>query len=393
MSRGTDLFRKPMCLMSTTIFRLPNLHVDRLKISALSLAVVLLIGCSNSHDLELGEERISANETEDIANIIELLANELEHQYIEPKERVLRDTHPKSNGCVRGTFKGQTDLAKEFNYGVFKDAKEYPVWVRFSNSVEERTSDRDKDFRGFGLKLFNVAGERLLEPGDEQHTQDFLFLGHDAFFAKDAKQFFAFFDATFSGNRNWYLATHPLSLWNILQGAQNFGNQLDMNWFGVTPYRLGESNAEGFANTTVKYKLKSCNNTGRQFNEGSDGDEYLREVMEQQLKAGEGCFDFYVQKQLDPNTQLMEDARYAWKEKNSPFINVARITIPSQGLGSPEQQEFCENLSFNPWHGLEVHKPLGSVNRARRDVMKAISDFRLKNNGITREEPTGLEQF
>jgi hypothetical protein len=393
MFRPSDLLRKPALSISASLFRPHILNVGRLKISILSVAIFLIAGCSKSDNLALGEEKVSANETEDIANIIELLANELEHQYIEPKERVLRDTHPKSNGCVRGTFKGNDDLTKEFNYGVFQDSKEYPVWVRFSNSVEERTSDRDKDFRGFGLKLFDVAGDRLPIPGDEQHTQDFLFLGHDAFFAKDAKQFFDFFDANFSGNRNWYLATHPLSLWNILQGSKNFGNQLDMDWFGVTPYRLGERNAEGFANTTVKYKLKACDSTGRKFNESSDGDEYLREVMEQQLKEGQGCFDFYVQKQLDPNKQLMEDARHAWEEKNTPFINVARITIPAQGLGSPEQQEFCENLSFNPWHGLEVHKPLGSVNRARRDVMKAISDFRLKNNGITRKEPTGLERF
>lgn len=393
MSKESDLLCKPLCPIGAVNSRFIIFNVNRLQIFALSLVVLILMGCSQSQNLALGEEEVSNNETQDIANIIELLANELEHQYIEPKERVLRDTHPKSNGCVRGTFQGIGDLSKELNYGVFKDAKEYPVWIRFSNSVEERTSDRDKDFRGFGLKLFNVVGDRLPLPGDEQMTQDFLFLGHDAFFAKDAKQFFDFFDATFSGNRNWYLATHPLSLWNILQGAQNFGNQLDMNWYSVTPYRLGKSNAEGFANTTVKYRLKACDSTGRKFNEDSDGDEYLREVMEQQLKGGQGCFDFYVQKQLDPKKQLMEDARYAWKEKESPFINIARITIPSQGIGSPEQQEFCENLSFNPWHGLEVHKPLGSVNRARRDVMKAISDFRFKNNGITRKEPTGLEKF
>ena len=360
---------------------------------SICISTCLLVACSKQPELQLGEEEVVVNEAETIANIVGLLTNELKHQYVEPKQRVLRDTHPKSNGCVHGTFKASSDIAVEFNYGVFSDEQEHPLWIRFSNSVEERTSDRNDDFRGFGLKLFNVTGERLAVPGDEQHTQDFLFLGHDAFFAKDAQQFFDFFDATFSGNRNQYLVTHPLSLWNIFRGAQVFGNQLDMNWFSVTPYRLGETNAQGFAETTVKYKLQACDNTGREFNEKSDGDDYLREVMSQQLQAGEGCFDFYLQKQLDPKEQLMEDARYAWKEKNTPFIKVARITIPAQDLGSPEQQEYCENLSFNPWHGLEVHKPLGSLNRARRDVMKAISDFRLKTNGIERKEPTGLERF
>lgn len=353
----------------------------------------VLMACSPQPELELGEERLSVNEVKTIDNIIDLLANELNHQYIVPKQRVLRDTHPKSNGCVYGVFKGDSNIADEFKQGVFSGVQEYPVWIRFSNSVEEKTSDRNTDFRGFGMKLFDVNGQRLPVPGDEQHTQDFLFLGHDAFFAKDAEQFFDFFDATFSGNRNRYLVTHPLSLWNIFRGAQNFGNQLDMNWFSVTPYQLGGVNKQGFANTTVKYKLQACNSTRRTFNKDIDGDDYLRTVMTQQLQAGEGCFDFYLQKQLDPSQQLMEDARYAWDEDDSPFIKVARITIPAQGLSSPEQQEFCENLSFNPWHGLEVHKPLGSVNRARRDVMKAISDFRLKTNAIERKEPTGLERF
>jgi len=353
----------------------------------------LLMACSKQPELVLGEEEVVINEAEVIDNIISLLKNELEHQYVEPKERVLRDTHPKSNGCVHGTFSANSDIAEEFKFGVFSGESDYPVWIRFSNSVEERTSDRNEDFRGFGIKLFNVAGTRLPVPGDEQHTQDFLFLGHDAFFAKDAEQFFDFFEATFSGNRNSYLVTHPLSLWNIFRGAQNFGNQLDMDWFSVAPYRLGEISDQGFANTTVKYKLQACESTGRKYNSDSDGDDYLREVMTQQLQNGEGCFDFYLQKQLDAKKQLMEDARYAWKEDNTPFIKVARITIPAQGLGSPEQQEYCENLSFNPWHGLETHKPLGSINRARRDVMKAISDFRLKTNGIERQEPTGLERF
>jgi catalase len=360
---------------------------------AVGISTCLLMACSKQPELQLGEEQAVVNETKTINDIIGLLKGELQHQYVEPKERVLRDTHPKSNGCVHGTFKASSDIAEEFNYGVFSDEQEHPVWIRFSNAVEERTSDRNEDFRGFGLKLFNITGERLPVPGDEQHTQDFLFLGHDAFFAKDAEQFFDFFDATFSGNRNQYLITHPLSLWNIFRGAQVFGNQLDMNWFSVTPYRLGGINEQGFAKTTVKYKLQACADTGREFNQQADGDDYLREVMSQQLQAGEGCFDFYLQQQLDPSKQLMDDARYAWKEKDTPFIKVARITIPAQGLGSPAQQEYCENLSFNPWHGLEVHKPLGSMNRARRDVMKAISDFRLKTNGIERKEPTGLERF
>lgn len=352
---------------------------------------LLLTGCIQYPETGAGEEYISPHEQQDIAGIIDLLTGELEKQY--PESPVLRDTHPKSNGCVHGTFKALENIPPEYQHGVFSSNAEYPVWVRFSNAAEEVTSDRNKDFRGFGLKLFGVEGERLPVPGDEQHTQDFLFLGHDAFFAQDAFQFLEFFEANFEGRRNWYLITHPLSLWNIWQGAQNFGNQLDMDWFGVTPYQLGEMTPSGNAELAVKYKLEACNPTGRTYDADRDGDDYFREVMEAQLKNGEGCFRFMIQKQNDPAEQPIEDARIAWDEEDSPFTEVARITIPSQGLGTPEQLRFCENLSFNPWHGIQAHRPLGSVNRARRDVMKAISDFRLSRNGQQRIEPTGTERF
>ncbi|MGB0910983.1 MAG: catalase, partial [Nitrospirales bacterium] len=71
----------------------------------------------------------------------------------------------------------------------------------------------------------------------------------------------------------------------------------------------------------------------------------------------------------------------------------ATIHIPQQTFTSDAQKLFCEDLSFNPWHGLTAHKPLGGINRARRDEMKTISDLRLKQRGITRIEPTGNESF
>ena len=62
----------------------------------------------------------------------------------------------------------------------------------------------------------------------------------------------------------------------------------------------------------------------------------------------------------------------------------------------PPRQEFCERLTFNAWHGLIVHKPVGGINRARRDVMHAMQDVRLNANGVPRNGPsqvTGVEVF
>ena len=66
---------------------------------------------------------------------------------------------------------------------------------------------------------------------------------------------------------------------------------------------------------------------------------------------------------------------------------------PSQSFSSEAQKNFCENISFNPGHSLVDHEPLGGINRARKVVMKDISDLRLMKNGVKRFEPTGHEEF
>ncbi len=72
-------------------------------------------------------------------------------------------------------------------------------------------------------------------------------------------------------------------------------------------------------------------------------------------------------------------------------MKVATITVPPQVIDTPLHRELDENLAFNPFHCLAEHRPLGGVNRARRDVMKELSDFRLERNGVSRTEPTGDE--
>ena len=50
-----------------------------------------------------------------------------------------------------------------------------------------------------------------------------------------------------------------------------------------------------------------------------------------------------------------------------------------------------ENMSFNPWHSLQDHQPLGSINALRQAVYLAIADFRRKGNQVTIAEPLSAE--
>jgi hypothetical protein len=69
---------------------------------------------------------------------------------------------------------------------------------------------------------------------------------------------------------------------------------------------------------------------------------------------------------------------------------VAKIDIYPQTFATTAQQEFCERLTFNPWHGLQVHRPVGGINRALRDVLPVMQDARLKANGLTKFGPHDL---
>ena len=76
----------------------------------------------------------------------------------------------------------------------------------------------------------------------------------------------------------------------------------------------------------------------------------------------------------------IEDPTVEWSEKISPFESVARITVQPQDFDSREQNLFCDNLSFNPWHALPEHRPIGGINRLRKSVYEAVSAYRHQRN-------------
>ena len=85
--------------------------------------------------------------------------------------------------------------------------------------------------------------------------------------------------------------------------------------------------------------------------------------------------DFMVQ--LRTSAELsVEDSMTEWTEQQAPFYRVATIRIPQGAVYTQEQNAFCEQLSFNPWHALPEHRPLGLTNRLRKVDYDRISRVR-----------------
>jgi hypothetical protein len=54
---------------------------------------------------------------------------------------------------------------------------------------------------------------------------------------------------------------------------------------------------------------------------------------------------------------------------------------------------FAKQLSYNPWHTIAEHRPLGNQSRARRRMYLALSELRHSMNAVPHYEPTGDEVF
>jgi hypothetical protein len=336
-------------------------------------------------DTDLGE---SAWPDEDAANA-EIVEDIRRFVAEHPRDgRLVRDAHPKAHGCVRATFEVRSDLDPGLIAGVFQPGATFPAWVRFSNgNPDPHRADRKPDARGMAIKLMNVPGEKL---SDERGTQDFVLIAHPTFFSADPRRYALLFDRGTSRNP-LRKAAAPLALGPrgaaiaAKAGSKVIASPLEARYWSTVPFRLGT----GPERRAVKYSAIPCQ-AGSEVPKHPEKD-YLRRVLRETLADREACFTFAVQSRV--GDMSVEDPRYEWPEAESPFVPVATLRVPPQTFDSPAQDAFCENLSFNPWHSLPEHRPLGGVNRTRRVVYEAISSFRRGQNGVPAVEPDGTERF
>ena len=111
------------------------------------------------------------------------------------------------------------------------------------------------------------------------------------------------------------------------------------------------------------------------------------------LTAGDVEFDVRLQLQTDPHFMPIENNAVLWPEKLSPRVSVATLRLPRQQFDSPAQMAFARRLSYNPWHCIAEHRPLGNQSRARRQMYWVLSELRHTMNEVPRYEPTGDEVF
>ncbi|MFJ2484407.1 catalase family protein [Pseudomonas sp. NPDC087598] len=301
--------------------------------------------------------------------------------------RYLRDAHAKAHGCVKAQVLVLPQLAQSLQQGVFSEpGKTWQALIRLSNGNAYPQFDSIRDARGMAIKLLDVPGKPLLGDREQQREQDFVMFSHPNFFVSDVAEYRQNVAAQADGKkvmaffpgwdpRTWQIRHLFIALATLSPAPES---PTRTTYFSVSPYKFGESNAKFRVtpdpDNCPAYTLPRQN---------KELPNFLRSALTQQLSTDRvpACFLLQIQRQDANKYMPIEDTSIEWREEDSPFETVARITLPPQDFDTPQQNLDCDNLSFNPWFGIEAHRPIGGINRLRKAVYEAVSDYRHQRNG------------
>jgi hypothetical protein len=163
---------------------------------------------------------------------------------------------------------------------------------------------------------------------------------------------------------------------------------LEGEYFSCVPYLLGAGQAMQYS-----FRPRAATRTRVPRLPLRPPDNYLRDAMVATLGKQDLEFDVLLQLQTDPFLMPVENNAVLWPTKLSARVPAAVLHIPKQKFASPEQLAFAGVLSYNPWHCIPDHRPLGNQSRARKRMYGELSRFRQQMNKVQHYEPTGDEVF
>ncbi|KUN30984.1 hypothetical protein AQJ11_09760 [Streptomyces corchorusii] len=354
---------------------------DRTLLRPLQAAVQWCVNARRRDEhLGLAEERAMPGEAAVAEAIAQQMARFVRRQY-RPGE-AQRAGNTKTYGVVHADFTVRDDLPARLRHGVFRTPATYRAWARFAGPGPLAPPDiKDNGILSIGVKLLGVEGEKLLD--DERWTQDFTGISAPTFTTPDVVENLRLQRHVFAGTPVLYFLdpSHPHLCDMIMQGlyAKTQTSPLEARYWSCAPYLLGEGQA-------MQYSFVPRETT-RSRVPRHPPDDYLRQGLAAALRERDVSFDFLVQVQTDAHRMPVENASVVWPERLSPFVPVATLRLLRQECDPADQFARADRLSFNPWHALPEHRPLGNQNRARRTIYLRLARLRQTMNGTPHQEP------
>ncbi len=337
--------------------------------------------------LKIAEERLLPDEEAYVDSIIQSFRAQM--KLLWKPGLFERGGNTKTHGILRGEFIVHKDLPENLRRGIYAEPRTYKAWVRFSGPGPYITPDIDDvGFMSISIKLVGVPGPKLMD--DEKFTQDMFGVSPPTFVTPDVIANAQLQKESLKNTQIFYFLNfdrhHILDF--IMQGLwiKTQSSPLEAPYFSCVPYLLGEGQA-------MQYSVwpRSSRRTHIPRLPFRPPDDYLRQAMAATLGREDVEFDVKLQLQTDPYLMPIENNGVLWPEKLSPRITAATLRLPKQPFPYPAMLEFARKLSYNPWHSIPEHRPLGNQSRARRRMYETLSQLRHEMNHVPHYEPTGDE--
>ena len=271
-----------------------------------------------------------------------------------------RGLHAKGHAGLLARVTVDEGLADYARQGLFARPGTYKAYVRFSNGGPDRKPDRIPDVRGMAVKILGVEGKKVL--GDAA-TQDFLAIDAVKTPVSSPADFVAIVQAVESGKplrgliKAFGLGRTLVIGFRAATGIKgNPRDLLDVTFNTVLPVAFGPYAARVAFAPIHAPSPPAGKGAGKDYVGPRIAARGAREVLRWEIRA-----QFFT----GPETPI-EDPTINW---SSPFVRLGEIeTVPVDPDGDKGKAlaAFIEKASFDPWHALVEHRPLGAMMRARK---------------------------
>lgn len=315
-----------------------------------------------------------------------------------------RSVHAKSHGLLLGTLEVLGGLTPELAQGAFARPGRYPVVMRLSTTPGDLLDDQVSTPRAVALKIVGVEGERL--PGTEgQVTQDFLMVNGPVFSVSQAKKFLKNLKllAPTTDKAPGLKKALSIALRGIEAVIEKAGGEsanlkalgghpathiLGETFFTQVPLLYGPYMAK-LSLAPVSPELMALTDAPLDM---TDRPNALRDAVVEHFRHHGSVWELRVQLCTNLDTMPIEDASVDWPQVESPYIAVARVTVPPQLAWSDARSIAVDDgMAFSPWHALAAHRPIGSIMRVRKASYEMAARFRSEHNPTPVREPERLD--
>lgn len=287
----------------------------------------------------------------------------------------MRGAHAKGHGVLKGELTIYDNLPIALAQGLFRTPRTYPVIIRFSTAPGDVMPDGVSSFRGMAVKVIGVEGRKFLEPEADALTQDILTINYPVFPSGDVagylkEQLLQEKVVVSAPEEAQQLLTAALRTVNAV--TEKVGLPLHPTALGITrpeTHILGETYytaaALRYGDYIARINIVPVSESlqpliGKQIE--TNDHSVLRDLVVAFCR--DRTAEYEVRAQLCTNLERMpiEDASIQWSEDESPYLPIAKITIPTQDAYSPARRVYVDEvLSFSAWHCIPEHRPLGSI--------------------------------